>query len=139
MDFEAPQDIGDTPGGTRRILLMRRGHASGAFLCGQVLPGSGDWVLVRSDGVAQLDIRITLRTEDDALVHMRSWGLLEMSKELRASILEGKTVAPSLYYFRTTLAFETAAERYRWLNNVVAVGVGQRLATGMVTDVFVVR
>ena len=139
VEFEAPQDVGATPAGTRRILPMRRGHASGPHLRGQVLPGSGDWVLVRSDGVAQLDIRITLRTEEGALIHLQSQGLLDLPADLRGRILAGEPVDPSQYYFRTTVAFETAAEPYRWLNRIVAVGVGRRTAAGMVTDVFAIR
>jgi hypothetical protein len=29
------------------------------------------------------------------------------------------------YYFRITLFFETGSEKYAWLNNVLAVGVGE--------------
>jgi hypothetical protein len=39
----------------------------------------------------------------------------------------GETVDPSAYYFRVAPRFEAGAERYAWLNNILAVGVGERL------------
>ena len=33
-----------------------------------MVPGGGDWVLMRPDGVARLDIRFALRTDDGELI-----------------------------------------------------------------------
>ena len=38
--------------------------------------------------------------------------------------------------FRTTPVFETASEKYAWLNRLVAVGVGDRRASGPLYRVF---
>jgi hypothetical protein len=43
-----------------------------------------------------------------------------------------KTVDPNEYYFRVAPVLETGAERYAWLNNILAVGVGERLPPNMV-------
>jgi len=40
------------------------------------------------------------------------------------------------YYLRIAPFFETAAERYTWLNNIVAIGIGERLPNGVVYRVF---
>ena len=138
-DLSDPQDVGETPLGTRRIFAFTGGTFAGPRLSGAVLPGGGDWVLVRRDGVAELDIRITLRINDGALVHASATGILDLAPDLRARILAGEDVDPARYYFRTAFAFETAAEPYRWLNRLLAVGTARRTATGMVTDVFAVR
>ncbi|HEU5323464.1 MAG TPA: DUF3237 domain-containing protein, partial [Methylomirabilota bacterium] len=98
----------------------------------------GDWVLLRRDGVAELDIRLTLRTDDGELIYVRCDGIFDMAPEVRQRVLGGEDVDPSEYYFRTTPRFETGSEKYRWLNRLVAIGVGRRTATGMVTDVFAV-
>lgn len=37
----------------------------------------------------------------------------------------GETVDPSEYYFRTAPFYETASEKYGWVNRVVAIGIGQ--------------
>ncbi len=115
------QPIGQTPAGVRQIVYVSGGEFSGPEMSGEVLPGGGDWLLVRSDGVRQLDVRITLRTEDGALIYVRYPGVLRATPEVFQRIVQGEEVDPSEYYFRTTPVFETAAEEYRWLNSVVAV------------------
>jgi len=138
-ELDDAQVLGDVPLGTRRIMYMKRGAFSGPRLKGQVLPGGGDWVLLRRDGVAQLDIRLTLRTDAGELIYVSCDGIFDIAPEARQRILKGEDVDPSEYYFRTALGFETGAESYRWLNRLVAVGVGRRTAAGMVTDVFAVK
>lgn len=138
-DPEDPQVLGDTPLGTRRIMYMKHGSFSGPRLEGQVLPGGGDWVLLRRDGVAELDIRLTLRTDDGELIYVSGDGIFDIAPDVRQRILNGEDVNPSEYYFRTTLAFETGSARYRWLNRIVAAGVGRRTPAGMVSEVFAIR
>ena len=138
-ELDDAQVLGDVPLGTRRIMYMKRGAFAGPRLKGEVLPGGGDWVLLRADGAAELDIRLTLRTDDGNLIYTTCGGIFDVTPELRRRILEGEDIDPSEYYFRTTLAFETGAGSYRWLNRLVAVGVGRRTAAGMVTDIFAVR
>lgn len=58
-DLDDPQILSGTPLGTRRILYGRSGTFSGPGLQGEMLPGGGDWVLLRQDGVAELDIRFS--------------------------------------------------------------------------------
>ena len=65
-------------------------------------------------------------------------GISDIPAEVRRRIQQGEEVDPSTYYFRTTPLFETGAQKYRWLNRLVAVGVGKRTAGGMVTDVFAI-
>jgi hypothetical protein len=138
-DLEDPQNIGAAPLGMRRIMYFKGGSFSGPVLTGIILPGGGDWVLVRPDGVSQLDIRMTLRTDDGALIYLNANGIFDMAPEVRARYNSGENVGPSEYYFRTSFTFETATEKYRWLNRLVGIGVGQRIPTGMVTDVFAIR
>jgi hypothetical protein len=127
------------PVGTRRILYAKRGTFSGAKLRGDLLPGGGDWVLQRQDGIAELDIRFVLRTDDEQLIYVTCDGIFDISPEIREHIRTGGEVDPSEYYFRTAVTFETGAEKYRWLNRLLAVGVGRRTPTGMVTEIFTIR
>jgi hypothetical protein len=48
----------------------------------------------------------------------------------------GEIVDPAGYYFRLSALFETGAEKYDWINRVIAVGVGDRRADGPVYNVF---
>ncbi len=138
-DLGEPLVFSDGPVGTRRILYAKRGTFSGAKLRGDLLPGGGDWVLQRQDGIAELDIRFVLRTDDEQLIYVTCDGIFDISPEMRERIRIGSEVDPSEYYFRTAVTFETGAEKYRWLNRLLAVGIGMRTPAGMVTEVFTIR
>lgn len=125
-----PQKIGAVPHGTRGFVPITGGQFEGPRLRGKVLPGGGDWTLLRADGVLELDLRITLETEDSALIHLASFGLRHGPPEVLAAIGRGESVDPSLYYFRTTPRFETSAPQYAFLNRLLAVASGDRRAGG---------
>ena len=72
----------------------------------------------------ELDLRATLRTDDGALVSMRSFGLRHGPPEVIAAVARGEAVDPATYYFRTTPRFETAHPAYAFLNRLVAVASG---------------
>src|SRR5438552_19104492 len=100
-----PQRLGAVPHGTRAIAPITSGHFEGPRLRGKVLPGGGDWTLLRPDGVLELDLRVTLETDDGALIHMTFEGLRD----------DGTPGAP---YFRTLPRFETADAKYSSLNDL---------------------
>lgn len=137
VEFDTPLAIVDGPL-TRRILHVASGKFDGPGLRGIVLAGGGDWVLVRRDGSAELDIRFALKTMDDELVYFRSTGLFVASDAVATRIRSGEHVAPEDYYFRTSILFETGSKKWSHLNHALHIGVGQRTATGMITDVFTV-
>jgi hypothetical protein len=124
------QKIGAVPIGTRVIAQVASGHFEGPRLRGKVLPGGGDWTLLRGDGVLELDLRLTLETDDGALVDMRSFGLRHGSPEAIAALARGERVDPSTYYFRTTPRFETAHPKYAFLNRLLTVSSGDRRPEG---------
>lgn len=126
------QKIGAVPRGTRVTAPIAGGHFEGPRLRGKVLPGGGDWTLLRGDGVLELDLRVTLETDDGALVHMTSFGLRRGPPEVIAALARGESVAPEAYYFRTTPLFETAHPKYTFLNRLLAVSSGDRRAEGPV-------
>jgi len=103
-----------------------------------VLPGGGDWILERSDGSRQLDVRITLRTDDGQLIYAAYGGIFHGAPDVMRRILAGEPVEPSEYYFRVSPRFETASERYAWLNRIVAIGVGRRTRTQVAYTVYAV-
>src|SRR5437667_9572487 len=124
------QKIGAVPHGTRVTVPIASGHFEGPRLRGKVLPGGGDWMLLRADGVLELDLRLTLETDDGALIHMTSFGLRHGPPEVMAALARGETVDPSTYYFRTAPRFETSAPQYEFLNRLIAIASGDRRATG---------
>jgi len=127
------QTVGPVPHGTRRVVPLTGGEFEGPRLRGTVLPdGSADWILLRADGVLELDLRATLRTHDGALISMRSFGLRHGPPDVIAALGRGDAVDPATYYFRTTPQFVTAAPAYAFLNRLVAVASGDRRAEGPV-------
>jgi Protein of unknown function (DUF3237) len=124
-------NIGAVPYGTRRTAPLGGGTFEGPRLRGIILPGSSaDWQLLRSDGVLEMDLRLTLRTDDDALISMSSFGLRHGPPEVIAAIGRGETVDPSTYYFRTMPRFETSHPAYLFLNRLISVASGDRRPAG---------
>jgi hypothetical protein len=125
-----PQKIGAVPHGTRVIAPIASGTFEGPRLRGTVLPGGSDWTLLRSDGVLELDLRLTLQTDDGASIYMTSFGLRHGPPEVLAALARGEPVDPSKYYFRTAPRFGTGAPRYAFLNQLIAISSGDRQASG---------
>jgi hypothetical protein len=130
VDVPPPQKLGAVPHGMRVIAPIAGGTFEGPRLRGKVLPGSGDWTLLRSDGVLELDLRITLATDDEALIYMTSLGLRHGPPEVLAALARGEPVDPSAYYFRTAVRFETGASQYAFLNRLFAISSGDRRPSG---------
>jgi hypothetical protein len=134
VDLKPQLNIGNGPLGRRVLFGSAGGSFEGPELRGEVLPGGGDWALFRADGAMALDVRLTLRTHDDALVHMTYGGRWITPPELRAGLAEVATrhqVDPARYYFRTNPLFETGAKQYAWMNDIVCVGFGYLIEGGI--------
>ncbi|MSO75584.1 MAG: DUF3237 domain-containing protein [Alphaproteobacteria bacterium] len=130
------RNLGKTPFGERRIAKVSGGTFTGARLSGKVLDGGGDWILVRNDGAMQLDVRLILETNDAQMIYMTYRGIRHGAPAVMERVNRGDPVDPSEYYFRTAPWFETASEKYGWLNRIVAVSTGRRLPEGPVYDIF---
>jgi len=136
VQVAAPQNVGAVPHGTRRTVPLTGGHFEGSRLRGALLSGgSADWLLLRPDGVLELDFRATLQTHDGALISMRSFGLRHGPPEVIAALGRGEPVDPARYYFRTTPRFQTTHPAYAFLNRLVTVATGDRRAEGPIYTV----
>jgi len=136
LDVPPILDLGETPYGHRRIARVAGGTVEGPKINGRVLDGGGDWLLLRRDGVLQLDVRLTIETDDKQHIYMTYRGYRHGPKDVIDRLNRGEVVDPSLYYFRATPYFETASAKYAWLNGICAVATGARLATGPTYHVF---
>lgn len=110
------QELGAGPHGTRLTFPITGGTFEGERLRGKVLAGGDDWAIKRADGVIELDLRATLETDDGALVYVTFDGIRD------DAAATSREAAP---YFRTFPRFETAAEKYAFLNKLLAVGLGE--------------
>ena len=127
--------VGDTPNGYRRVGLVQGGSFDGDRLSGVVVSGN-DWQTIRPDSCMKLDVRMVLRTTDDALITMWYTVVRAGAPDVMAAMDRGEAPDPSTYYFRMVPFFETSAKQYDWINRIVCVGVGNRLAGGPVYSVF---
>jgi hypothetical protein len=109
LNLAPTQEIGAGPHGTRVTYPVIGGSFEGERLRGMVLPGGDDWTIARPDNVVELDLRVTLETDDSALIFMVFEGIRDDH-------------APGGAYFRTTPRFETAKPKYAFLNTLLAVG-----------------
>jgi hypothetical protein len=138
-DVEAPQLVGPTLHGERRIVPIVGGEVEGPQLRGRILPGGADWQVVCDDGTALLEARYTVQTDDGALVYVRNLGIRHGPPEVLERLRAGETVDPAEYYFRSSPTFESSHPRYAWLNRIVAVASGARLASEVLIDLYAVR
>ena len=134
-----PLTIGHTPHGYRRIAPLTGGSFESPHLKGEVLPGGGDWLLVRPDGVGEIDARAILQTDDGALIYVTNRGYITNIAELAPRWAAGEQIPHEEYYFVTTPYVETSAAQYAWLQQVVVIGMGSAIPGGVSYQVFAVR
>jgi len=128
-------DLGATPYGKRRLVPVSGGRFEGPRLRGEVIGNvGGDWLIQRADDTFRSDVRLALRTDDGALISMTYSGIRHAAPEVSERIARGEDVAPSEYYLRTAAFFETASPDHRWVNDLIAVGVGRRLPQSVIYD-----
>lgn len=127
LDIEAspPNEIGVTPHGRRRVVYATGGRFKGPRLSGAIVAGGGDMALIRSDGVFEADVRLLLRCDDGAMIHITYRGLWHGKPGVLDRVLRREPgIDPRDHALRTAVFFETADERYLWLNTVLGVGIG---------------
>lgn len=137
VGYDRAQPLGTTAVGFRGVYPVDGGTFEGARLRGVVNPGGSDWVTQRSDGIMLIDVRLTLTTDDGALIGMTYTGVATAaSAELMERFRRRELLSYDEFSLHTTPRLETGDERYGWLNSVVAVTNGERTAAGGTYHVF---
>jgi uncharacterized protein DUF3237 len=132
-------NLGRTPVGERRIIGIASGTVRGPKLSGRVLPGGADWQVIRADGAADISARYALESDSGARILVSSDGLRHGPPDVLAALMRGEPVDPSAYYFRTAMRFETSDLGFDWINRILAIAYGERLASAVKLDVFEVE
>jgi hypothetical protein len=117
--------IENGPQGTRTIVQIVSGRFEGPRLKASVQTPSGDWITNRADGTYRLDVRLTLKTDDGALLLVTYNGIghaTQAGASLRAAPL-----------------FETGDSRYTWLTGLQAIAVGERVGTMLNYDFYALK
>ena len=116
LDVDAQLDAGHTS-----IAPVTGGTFSGPNIKGTVHAGGADWI-TQVSGPTSLDVRITLETDDGAIIFMSYTGVVS----------RGDTGL----YWRVRPIFQTASEKYDWLNHVVCVGKNKQVPGKVAYDIF---
>ena len=78
---------------------------------------------VRRDGVAILDVRSTLETDDGALIYMTYPGVIDFGEDGFGKF--SRSELPPVVEIRIAPRLATASPRYLWLNRLQYVGIGE--------------
>ncbi|MEJ6008849.1 DUF3237 domain-containing protein [Novosphingobium aquae] len=127
VELTPPHEVGTGGQGARRIIPIVGGSARGERLSGTILPVGADWQTVDADGVASLDARYAIRTDDGAVIEVLSQGIRHAAPEVAARIAAGEAVPPSDYYMRTAIRLSTGHPAYAWVNRALFVATGGKV------------
>jgi hypothetical protein len=131
VELDPVREMGQGRAGGRRIIPIVGGTVSGPRLSGRILNLGADWQTVFHDGVAELDARYACETADGALVEVVNHGYRHGPPDVVDRLRRGEHCDPAEYYMRTTARLETGDPRYAWVNRMVYVGTGARLASAV--------
>jgi len=126
VELDPIREMGAGRAGHRRIIPIVGGTVTGARLSGRILNLGADWQTIFAGGLAELDTRYAMETEDGAIIEIINYGFRHGPEEVLAAVARGEEVDPAAYYMRTHARLETGDARYDWVNRTLFVGVGAR-------------
>lgn len=105
-----------------RITQIASGVVDGPNIKGTVQPPSADWVQVLPSGVARLDVRLLVKTDEGEPIYISYNGVFKHSDESSAKQKKGEEITPDDgWYAYATPTFRTASKKYDYLNGIQAV------------------
>ena len=145
LTFEAPlEPTLRVDSATLIVPVKGGGWVKGPKITGRLVSPGGDWVRLMPSGAARLDVRAVIQTDDNALIFMSYNGIVQHSKESGERSRKGEVLkSADVPYFVAAPTFQTASEKYAWLNSVQAIGkvVELKLGAGGYVryDIYIVR
>jgi len=107
-------------------------------LRGRILNLGADWQTIFQGGLAELDTRYAMETEDGATIEIINYGLRHGPKEVLEAVARGEPVDPASYYMRTHARLETGDPRYAWVNETLFLGVGARNQSSVQVELYAI-
>ncbi|WOJ97047.1 DUF3237 domain-containing protein [Congregibacter brevis] len=119
-----PNPVGAGPIGTRMHYGIAKGTVEGERLNGEVLSG-GEWALIDAQGCLRVDVRMQVKTHDDAHIYVQYVGLLGLNETVQNALANGLGTEFEDQHFYVNPRLETGDERYAWVNSTFFVGEGR--------------
>jgi hypothetical protein len=138
VDLFEPISSHVTPQGEVRVVPFDKGTFEAEGFRGRLLPGGTDWQRVRSDNVLEIRAHYMLETDEAERIEVISEGIRAATPDVIDRLARGDTVPADLYYFRTFVRFNTAAQRLAHLNRLLAVSFGERRKSAVHLELFAV-
>ena len=123
VTLNAPEVIGPVAEGIRVNFTSQGGELIGPKLQGRARPVGGDWLTVRSDGVAILDVRTTLESHDGAIIAINYSGVGDLGPDGYTRFLEGNL--PATLKLQVVPRCQTSHPGYIWLNRLQCLSIGK--------------
>ena len=121
VDLE-PAELIPTATGTIMNFIAKGGRVEGPRIRGELLPGGADAIVVGTDQIGRMDVRATIRTDDDVPLRFTTLGLIKIPPDGVERLEAGERLPFEEIYMRTTPVIGTTDERYAWLSQSVLVG-----------------
>lgn len=143
-------EMGTGRAGQRRIIPITGGKVTGPRLNGRILNLGADWQTIfpggpsgsptgsPTGGLAELDTRYAMETEDGAVIEIINYGFRHGPAEVLAAVARGESVPHGAYYMRTQARLETGDPRYGWVNRTLFVGTGARHAQAVTISLYAI-
>lgn len=141
MTVEAPLDPPQMVGARRVVNVPTGGTVRGPKIAGTIIAPSGDWLYPMPDGSSRLDVRLTIKTDDNELIFMEYSGVMALPKEASERLAKQEPLTHTDGYFIVAPRFTTASTKYAWLNQIQAVGkmVSLQRGHGIKYDIFEIK
>jgi len=120
------------PDGLRIEWYVEEGSFAGPGLDGVVVPGAADWMRIRNDGVAIVDVQACLETRRGARIYAAWGGIIDLGPDGYARALRDEFMPlPPLV---NTPTLVTADKQLAWLNRAQCIGVGRVDTTALLVE-----
>jgi hypothetical protein len=106
------------------------GWVKGPRIKGTLTAPAADWIRIMPDGNLRQDVRLTIKTDDGALIYLTYNGIISRSREVAKRVASGEVLTSADEYFLMVPTMETSSKAYLWLNHVQCVGKMVEVKTG---------
>ena len=111
-----PEVIGPLTDGFKLNFYITGGEVLGPKCKGKVRPFGGDYVCLRPDGIAIIEVKGTWELDDGALIHCNYDGLADLGPDAFERTIAGDP--PALTPARAGARYYSGHPSYTWLNRL---------------------